>query len=146
MNIFEKGHKQKNKAETNNTVSAANKSFTIKSNGMKFKVNAESEKEAENKVNILLGIEKQEKKEVSINNIIKDVMDEIERIVKTAHPEFKTNTPDKWIVILTEELGELTRAINKEQNGKVTDKDVYTECIQLIAATILMTGEYLKHK
>lgn len=149
MNIFDKNKKKSVEVDTTST-EVQNKEYTVKVNHKKYKVSADSQEDAEMKINNLLGIEPEkieEKSELTINNILDDILKEIERIIKVAHPKVNENTYDRWIAVLTEELGEIVHEINDEFEGKKPTKNTYIECIQLASATILLANKFAKdHK
>lgn len=78
---------------------------------------------------------------MKIEDILKDILKEINRITTEAHPDFGKNDMGKWIEVIGEEFGEICRAINDKEG-----KNLYTESIQLISATILMLKKAEKLK
>lgn len=78
---------------------------------------------------------------MKIEEIIKDVLAEINRITTEAHPDFHKNSIGKWIEVMGEEFGEICRAINDKEG-----KNLYVESVQLMAATILMLKKAEKLK
>lgn len=124
------------------------KMFKVKFSGKKFKVPANTEEEAVEKVKRLLGIEeveiKQEAPKITIGDIFNAISEEIKRIVTVAHPETVTNNYDRWAAVITEELGEIVHEINDQHEGKRPTKNMYVECVQLAAATVLLAKKYAK--
>lgn len=70
---------------------------------------------------------------MKIEDILKDILKEINRITTVAHTDYNKNSIGKWIEVMGEEFGEICRAINDKEG-----KNLYTESIQLISATLLM--------
>lgn len=120
------------------------KIYKIKFAGKKYKVKAANEEEAINKVKDSLGIIENEHKEftITVKDIINAIAYEINRIVTVAHPETVQNTYDRWVCVLTEELGEIVHEINDAHEGKPAKKNTFVECIQLSAATILLAKKF----
>lgn len=137
-----------NSSEVNSEVvekpSAVEKIYKIKFAGKKYKVTATSAEEATEKVKSQLGIIENNKEPITIT--VKDIMNaiayEINRIVTVAHPETVKNTYDRWVAVLTEELGEIVHEINDAYEGKSAKKNTFVECIQLSAATILLAKKF----
>lgn len=70
---------------------------------------------------------------MKIEDMLKDILKEMNRITTSAHRDYNKNSIGKWIEVMGEEFGEICRAINDAEG-----KNLYTESIQLISATLLM--------
>lgn len=124
--------------------SEVEKIYKIKFAGKKYKVTATSPEEAKEKVKTQLGItdNNSETPIITVKDIMNAIAYEINRIVTVAHPETVKNTYDRWICVLTEELGEIVHEINDAYEGKPAKKNTFVECVQLSAATILLAKKF----
>lgn len=128
--------------------------FKVKFNGKKYKVIAKTKEEAEEKISKFYEKELPKPAEelmeqdkqiiIKLTDIFNDVADEIARIVTVAHPENSENTYERWIAVLTEELGEIVHELNDAYEGKNPTKNTYVECVQLASATILLANKFAK--
>lgn len=126
--------------------------YRVKFNGKKYRVVAKSEIEAYEKIqkffeNKIIEPAKELKEEdkqiiIKVKDIFNAIAGEITRIVTVAHPETVDNTYDRWVAVLTEELGEIVHEINDAYEGKQPTKNTYVECVQLAAATILLAKKF----
>lgn len=122
------------------------KIYRVEFGGKKYKVHAEDETTAIQKVKEYNCL-KDTDFNISIEDIFNAISHEIERIVKVAHPETVTNSYDRWVAVLTEELGEIVHEINDAYEGKPANKNTFVECVQLASATILLAKKFAnEHK
>lgn len=136
--------------ETPKNEEIAYKQFKIKYGHKKYKVIATSKEEAEEKIKRFFEIKQTDeiidkdisKTVLSVKDIFNASLAEIHRIVTVAHPEAIDNTYDRWVAVITEELGEIVHEVNDEYEGKKPSKNTFVECIQLISATVLFAKQY----
>ena len=122
---------------------AAEKKFKVKFAGKKHIVTATSEEEAKEKVKNYYKVENTpEPIKITVKDIFNAIAEEINRIITVAHPETATNDYDRWVSVITEELGEIVHEVNDQYEGKRPTKNMYVECVQLAAATILLAKKY----
>lgn len=121
--------------------SESDKIFKVEFGGRKYKVHAKAKEEAVKKVKDYNELNEVEFT-VRIEDIINEICKEINRIVTVAHPEVVTNSYDRWVAVLTEELGEIVHEINDAYEGKKANKNTFVECIQLASATILLANKF----
>lgn len=121
--------------------SEEDKIFKVEFGGKKYKVHAKGKEEAISKVKDYNNLREVEYN-ITIEDIFNAISHEIERIVKVAHPETVTNSYDRWVAVLTEELGEIVHEINDAYEGKPENKNTFVECIQLASATILLAKKF----
>lgn len=136
-------------AEGENATEKAMKNFNVKVKGKTYKVLAEDEKDAVLKVKKLLGIPVQDEVEeihkpikITIADIFNAIATEIHRIVTVAHPESIHQSYDRYMAVLTEELGEIVHELNDQYEGKRPTKNTYVECVQLCAATVMLAKKF----
>lgn len=139
----------KDTADHENGAETANRTFNVKVKGKTYKVLAIDEKDAVIKVKKLLNIpikdEVEELKKpanITISDIFNAIAEEIRRIVTVAHPESIGQSYDRYIAVLTEELGEIVHEINDEYEGKRPSKNTFVECVQLCAATTMLAKKF----
>lgn len=120
------------------------KKYLVSYAGKKHRVIAKNEAEAVEKVkNYYKKVDNAEEAfNITIEDIFNAISDEVTRIVTVAHPETVNNNYDRWIAVLTEELGEIVHEVNDEYEGKKANKNLYVECIQLCAATTLLAKKF----
>lgn len=70
---------------------------------------------------------------MKIEDIIKDILKEINRITTECHTDYNKNDIGKWMQIIGEEFGEINRALLEKQG-----KNIYVESVQIMSAIILM--------
>lgn len=120
------------------------KKYLVSYAGKKHRVIAKNETEAVEKVkNYYKKVDNAEEAfNITIEDIFNAISDEVTRIVTVAHPETVNNNYDRWVAVLTEELGEIVHEVNDEYEGKKANKNLYVECIQLCAATTLLAKKF----
>ena len=127
--------------------------FKITYEGKKYNVSAYNKEDALNRLLKFFGREIKEAVEgasksgkekfiLTVNDIYNAISEEISRIVTVAHPESCDQSYDRWIAVITEELGEIVHEINDEFEGKKPSKNTFVECVQLCAATILLAKKF----
>ena len=124
----------------------------------KYKIKAENEEIAKSKLQEFLNTKKAapktiektkkfrpEKQDISnkkthpkitVGNILDAVVEEIKRIIEI-HPHCMTQSYEKWVSVLVEEMGEIAQELNDNVEG-ITRRDAFTECVQMAAALILL--------
>ena len=131
------------------------KSFKITYEGSKYRVKGFSEDDAFNRLLKFFGKEVKEAVEgpsesgkekftLTVRDIFNAIAEEISRVVTVAHPECYDQSYDRWISVITEELGEIVHEINDEFEGKNPTKNTFVECVQLCAATILLAKKFAR--
>lgn len=133
-----------------NTKEIKYRKFKIKKDGKKYNVIATSQEDAETKLNqffdkqYVKAVDSDNDNIITVSDIFNAILEEIKRIVTKAHPETVNNTYDRWVAVLTEELGEIVHEINDEFEGKTPTKNTFVECVQLCAATVLLAKKFAK--
>jgi NTP pyrophosphatase (non-canonical NTP hydrolase) len=74
------------------------------------------------------------------DQVLMRVLQERERQVLKHGPKADEHPPEKWLVILAEEFGEVSKALNEND-----PLEYYTELIQVAAVAIAAAENYLRN-